>query len=95
MTLFSIELESFRIQREEKVTRIIRVTELKKELEEGIAFCEDAISKSQELYDKELAELARLRAIKDKIREINADLAKENAELMVRIRNLNKIIYYF
>lgn len=65
------------------MVRIVRVTELKKELEDSVAACEEAINKSQELYDKEATELARLRAIKDKIREINQDLAKENAELTV------------
>jgi len=65
------------------LVRIVRVTELKKELEDSVAACEEAINKSQELYDKEATELARLRAIKDKIREINQDLAKENAELTV------------
>ena len=76
-------MESFRIQREEKTVRIIRVTELKDELEKSVAACEEGINKSQELYDKEAAEAARLQAIKDKIKEINGDLARENAELSV------------
>jgi len=75
------ELESFRIQKEEKELRIIRITELTRELEESVANCEKVVNDVQQLTKEEEAEILRLQNIKNKIREINSDLSDQKSEL--------------